>query len=258
MASPVYQGVDRYGPTAYTFPGGGWPSSQTLSAPSFAASTYIVYLVADYIERTSTPPVTGVLDHWNVPASWTFIGNGGGGLFSGINNSIVGTAHVYQCTAAQIAGAFVRPETAANALYTPSVSSDGKYWRVFVVGFTPAKLVSGTANAGAGESRTTLPYLPPNPLVGGLNEGTWVQIAFGSFRQGGGPGTVNTANGWTVRFTETNFALVTKAFSATGSTPSHIWNKGAGAFAIGHTFTIVMDTYPPQGGVYLFSGLHLS
>lgn len=245
MASPVYQGVDRYGPTAYVYPGGGWPSSQTLSAPSFGASTCLVAFVSEFGNLAANPNI----DHWKVPASWVFRGQGGATLGTGFSTNLYQRIHLYQCKPGEVAGANVRPEKADNTLFVPTIGADRTYWRVFVLGFTPSKLGNYTRSAGAGEGSSQLPAPPvPVPYLIGVGEGTFVQFTFGSFAFGGNPGTIVNANGWTERFIEPNMKIATKAFAASTTTQPIIYTKGFTINQIGSSFGVSLDTPPPVGG----------
>ena len=247
MASPVYQGTDQYGATTYIYPGGDWRTSITLSAPSFGAATCLVIIAAEYVRANSSVPF---LHHWRVPPSWTFVGQGGNSL-SGGTSTLAESWLIYQCTPGQVAGASLRPELADNSFYNPvtyGALADRNYWRVFVVGFSPAKIASGTATGGANGLFGGVPQSPPNPLLGGSIEGTWVEFAFGSYVWGGAPSAISVANGWTQRYSEANFKLATKAFAATGSTPAVIWSKPTASNAIAAMGAVTLDTPPPPEG----------
>lgn len=239
MASPAFTGLDRYGPTAWSS-GGDWATSRTLSAPSFSAGTCLVAIVYDYVNNNSL----GTLSHWDVPSSWTYLGLGGAALSGGSNTAHVATA-VYQAAPSDIAGAVLRPEKADNTLFTPSASAGFNYWRVFVTGWTPAKIASTVATGNASETRSVVPFNPASPFISGTNEGTWVQFTSSGFAYACGPNAVSAANGFTQEFTigtHPNFQIASKAFSSTGSTDACIYTKSAYGFALAGTIAVALDT----------------
>lgn len=256
MASPAFTGLDRYGPTAWSS-GGDWASSRTLSAPSFSAGTCLVAIVFEYVNNNSL----GNIDHWAVPSSWTYVGIGGAALSGGSNTAHAGVV-VYQAAPGDIAGAVLRPEKSDNSLFIPSASAAFNFWRVFVTGWSPAKLASSTGTGGASETHTVVPYLPASPFVDGTGEGTWVQFTAGNvFSYGGGATSVNTANGFTQEFsigTHPGFVVASKTFAATGDTDACIYKKTASGFNLAGTIVVALDTPECGGGIYRDGRVHLS
>lgn len=240
MASPVFQGVDHYGPDTYAWPSGGWASSRTLSSPSFGPLC-LVTLIADYVQN----PSYGNFDHWGgVPGSWTHLGAFGTAIISGFAYNVYLRCDQWSCAVGDVA-ATVRPERSDNTLFTPSSGADFNYFRAMVCGWSPSKLPGDTGSGSAGETRSTLPYSPPSPICDGDDEGTWVQTTVGNIAYGGGPTGVSNANGFSDVVTAGQLRVASKTFSSSGSTSACIYTKSAGAYTCGVALVVALDQPTP-------------
>ena len=238
MASPVYQGVDHYGSYVWT-PSGDWPSSRTLTTPSFGPLC-LVTLIGDYVHD----PSYGSFHHWGgIPASWTNIGTFGAMIYSGFSRNVYLTCQQWACAAADVP-ATVRPEKADNTLFSPSASGTYNYFRAMVTGWSPSRLPGDFGVGLAGETRSTLPYLPPSPICDGDTEGTWVQTTVGNIAYGGGPTGISTANGFSDELTAGETRVASKAFGATGSTDACIYTKSASVWTLGSAIVVALDQVP--------------
>lgn len=212
-----------------------WPTSLSFTASDLPAGTttgdrLVAFVTVSYSQKLS-PPADTTLNGFSGFSDWSTVPQAS---FAQTFTGAVIWTKIYSFTTRLTSGLLpltIIPLDPTGATYVPV--NYGSY-RLTVAAWRPSYGWSGRANASDTDSQTAPVKLSPDDSmsVTGVGSGQFVEA---TFLAAGDLGSVSTANGFSVQYTQASiaglggsFTIADKSFSSTGTTGAIVFNKSNG------------------------------